>query len=53
MVIDNVVVEADETVFSKKELKNYVDYAKAHSDGTQKKNEVHQFVKTIFTSQIS
>lgn len=37
MIIDNVVVEADETVFSKDELKNYVDYAKAHTDGILKK----------------
>ena len=37
MVIDNVVVEADETIFSKDELKNYVDYAKAHTDGALKK----------------
>lgn len=37
MIIDNVVVEADETVFSADELKNYVEYAKAHSDGVLKK----------------
>ncbi len=34
MIIDNVVVEADVTVFSKDELKNYVEYAKAHTEGT-------------------
>ena len=37
MIINNVVVEADETIFSKNELKNYVDYAKAHTDGSLKK----------------
>ena len=37
MIIENVVVEADETIFSKDELKNYVDYARTHSDGTLKK----------------
>ena len=36
MIIENVVVEADETIFSKDELKNYVDYARTHSDGTLK-----------------
>lgn len=40
MVIDNVVVEADTTIFSKAELKNYVDHVKAHSDGTLKKIRV-------------
>ncbi len=38
MIIDNVVVEADETVFTADELKKYVEYAKAHSDGVLKKN---------------
>ena len=37
MIIENVVVEADETIFSEDELKKYVDYAKSHTDGTLKK----------------
>lgn len=37
MVIDNVVVEADEKVFGSAELERYVDYTKAHTDGILKK----------------
>ena len=37
MVIDNVVVEADESFFSKDELKKYVKYSKIRTDGVLKK----------------
>ena len=37
MVIDNVVVEAYETIFSKDELKKYVKHSKIHTDGILKK----------------
>ena len=37
MIIDNVVVEADETFFSKDELKKYMKHAKINTDGVLKK----------------
>ena len=37
MIIENVVVEADETVFSKDELKKYVKHVKITTDGVLKK----------------
>lgn len=40
MIIDNVVVEADEKVFGSAELARYVEYAKAHTSGVLKEIRV-------------
>lgn len=40
MIIDNVVVEADEKVFGSAELERYVKYAKAHTSGVLKEIRV-------------